>query len=386
MFAKRTGWDLRTNRFTQTLEELRAGGRELRDLTVSNPTTCGLQYDGLAILASLQDPASLRYEPLAKGLPNARQAVSDYYHDKKIQLSSDDILLATSTSEAYSYLFRLLCEPGDEVLVPRPSYPLFEFLAQIQDVKLQPYSLVYDHGWQMDFHSLESARTERTRAVLMVHPNNPTGSFVHDGERKRLNDFCVQHGLAIVSDEVFLDYSFTPDPPASFAANPSALTFTLSGISKVSGLPQMKAAWMVVSGPDVLKREALARLEVIADTYLSMSAPVQLALPTLLAQRHAFQSGLRKRLQANLGELDRQLAVQKTCHRLEVEGGWYATVRVPATGGDEDLAIALMREQGVIVHPGHFFDFESEGFVILSLMTPGEDFREGSSRLLSRFA
>lgn len=385
MFAKRTGWDLRTNRFTQTLEELRAGGRELLDLTVSNPTACGLYYDEQAIFAAFRDPASLRYEPLAKGLPSARQAVSGYYREKSVEIPIDDIFLVTSTSEAYSYLFRLLCEPGDEVLVPRPSYPLFEFLAQIQDVNLRPYSLVYDHGWQVDFHSLESAKTERTRAVLIVHPNNPTGSFVHDGERNRLNEFCAQHGFAIVSDEVFLDYSFAPEPPDSFAANTSALTFTLSGISKVSGLPQMKAAWMAVSGPDALKREALARLEVIADTYLSMSTPIQLALPALLEQRHAFQSGLRARLQANLAELDRQLAGHKTCHRLEVEGGWYAPLRVPATGSDEESAMALMREQGVIVHPGHFFDFESGGFVVLSLMTPENEFREGTRRLLARF-
>ena len=385
MFASRTEWDLRKNRYTQALDELRAGGHDLLDLTVSNPTACGMRYDGPAILGVFQDPRSLHYDPTPKGLLSARQSVAAYYLEKGATVLPEDILLTTSTSEAYSFLFRLLCAPGDEVLVPRPGYPLFDFLAQIQDVRLRPYALVYDHGWQIDFHSLESAISERTRAVLLVHPNNPTGSFVSQSEQTRLSSICARHDLAIVSDEVFHDFAFIQHPAASLAANTGALTFTLSGLSKISGLPQMKAAWCVVSGPPQLKQQALARLEVIADTYLSVNTPIQIALPTLLGWRRSFQPELRQRLSDNLAELDRQLAGQETCRHLVVDGGWYATLRVPVTGTDEDLAIDLMREEGVIVHPGHFFDFESEGFLVLSLMTPQQDFGEGVRRILSRF-
>ena len=383
MFAKRAQWSLTPNRFTKTLESLRSAGSPLLDLTVSNPTECGLEFDEAAILAAFQDPALLRYVPSAQGSSSAREAVAGYYREKKIWTPPEDVFLTTSTSEAYSYVFRLICDPGDEVLVPRPSYPLFEFLADIQDVRLRPYSLVYDHGWQIDLHSLESAVTPSTRAVLLVHPNNPTGSFVHDQERSRLNEICAARGLALICDEVFHDFSLV-DSAASFAGNSHALTFVLSGLSKVCGLPQMKAAWCVVSGPESMKREAMARLEIIADTYLSMSAPIQSALPQLLGLRESFQKRLGARLRANLAELDQLLARQGACHRLEVEGGWYVVLRVPVTGTDEDLAISLMQEENVILHPGHFFDFESEGHLVLSLMTAEADFHSGCARILHR--
>jgi alanine-synthesizing transaminase len=280
----------------------------------------------------------------------------------------------------------LLCDPDDEVLIPTPSYPLFEYLAQIQDVKLVPYELVYDHGWQIDFHSLESAITASTRGIILVNPNNPTGSFVNDAERKQLNEFCREHSLALIADEVFFDFNLSGKSFASFAANHDVLTFTLSGLSKVSGLPQMKVAWMAVSGPANLVQPALERLEVIADTYLSMNAPVQHAIPELLGQRHSFQSQLTARLRVNLAELDRQLSGQKLLTRLEVEGGWYATLRVPVTRTDEELAIELLRQTGVLVHPGHFFDFPSDGYLILSLMAPEQEFAEGVTRVLKFFS
>ena len=261
----------------------------------------------------------------------------------------------------------MLCDPGDAVLVPTPSYPLFDFLADIQDVKLFPYELIYDHGWQIEPQSLFSAVDRaiaagaRPRAVLVVHPNNPTGSYIQPREQELLNEVCAEHDCAIIADEVFLDYSLSPQSPLTFAAIEDALTFTLSGLSKISGLPQMKVAWIAVSGPPALKRDALARLEVIADTYLSMNAPIQLAISAMLDERNHIQPQLLDRVRMNLVELDAQLAAQNLCHRLDVEGGWYAILRVPARGSDESLAIALMHDKNVLVQPGHFYDFASDG-------------------------
>jgi alanine-synthesizing transaminase len=379
MFSRRTDWKLTPNRFTQAQQELHAAGREVLDLTISNPTRAGLHYDNAAILHSLANQASLDYDPQPKGLLSARQAVADYYNQ---QIDPESIVLTTSTSEGYSFVFRLLSNPEDEVLVPKPSYPLFEFLADLQDVKLVPYPLLYDHGWQIDFPSLEKAVSPRTRAIVLVHPNNPTGSHVSNAERATLNHFCRQHNLAIVVDEVFLDYAHDGAPRSSFVINRDVLTFTLSGISKISALPQMKLAWIAASGPADQLHPALARLEIIADTYLSLNAPIQLAATALLNQRKQIQPQLLARVRTNLAELDRQLARQKACQRLAVEGGWYAVLRVPATQSDEDLAIDLLRKASVLVHPGHFYDFPRDGYLVLSLITPTEELREGIDRLL----
>src|SRR5712691_10540775 len=385
MFAQRTNWNLTPNRLSEALAAHRASGKPLLDLTVSNPTGCGFEYDRSAILGALSNPAALSYEPNPKGLESARQAVAGYYADRKEDVSVEDIFLTTSTSEAYSYVFRTLCDPGDELLIPSPSYPLFDFLADIQDVKLVRYPLLYDHGWQIDFHALEQAITPRTRGVIVVHPNNPTGHYTKLAEIARLNSICAERGLTMIADEVFLDFAIEGNRPESFAANRSGPTFTLSGLSKICGLPQMKAAWLITSGPQEWKREALARLEVIADTYLSMNAPVQLAIPKFLGQRHSFQDQVMSRIRLNLAELDRQLATQKAVSRLKVEGGWCAVLRVPATRSDEDLAIGLLTTQGVSVHPGHFYEFPAEGFLVVSLITPEQDFAEGTSRLLAAF-
>lgn len=391
-FARRTSWDLTTNRYTEALDAHRRAGRELLDLTASNPTTIGLGYREEELLRALSNREALRYEPQPKGLLAAREAISNYYSERGARVSPDDLILTTSTSEAYSFVFRLLCDPGDVVLVPTPSYPLFDFLADIQDVKLEPYELVYDHGWQVEPTSLFAAvdRTlaagARCRAILVVHPNNPTGSFIQARELQLLNDVCAEHDAAIIADEVFLDYTLTTQQPLTCAANNGGLTFTLSGLSKISALPQMKVAWAAVSGPPILKSDALSRLEVIADTYLSMNAPVQLAVPTMLEERHSVQSQLMQRVRENLQELDSQLARQKLCGRLDVEGGWYAIVRVPVTGSDEDLAIALLREKGVLVQPGHFYDFAADGHLVVSLITPADTFRTGITRLLEYVA
>jgi alanine-synthesizing transaminase len=382
MFAKRTNWNMTPNRLSEALAAHRAAGKPLIDLTVSNPTECGFQYDGPAILDALSNPAALSYEPNPQGLESARRAVAGYYADRKEEVSPEDILLTTSTSEAYSYVFRTLCDPGDELLIPSPSYPLFDFLADIQDVNLVRYPLIYDQGWQIDFHALEQAITPRTRGVIVVHPNNPTGNFVKSAEMAKLNAVCSARQMAIIADEVFLDFALDGTQARSFAPNREALTFTLSGLSKISGLPQMKAAWFVVGGPHQAKAEALPRLEVIADTFLSMNAPVQLAIPAFLKQRHGFQKQLIARVRQNLAELDRQLAGQKACTRLAVEGGWYGVIRVPATRSSEDLAIGLMSAKGVFVHPGQFYDLPADGYLVLSLITPEANFSRAMAGLL----
>lgn len=382
MFAERTNWNLAGNRLSEALARHRASGKRLYDLTASNPTECGFDYDSEVILGALRHPAALRYEPNPKGIESARLAVTEYYSARGVVVSAEDIVLTTSTSEAYSFVFRLLCNPGDELLIPAPSYPLFAFIADIQDVRLVRYPLVYDHGWQIDFHSLQQAITSRTRGVIVVHPNNPTGHFVKAQEMSRLNAVCAQHELALLADEVFLDFALGSHSSASFTANPQALTFTLSGLSKLCGLPQMKMAWLIASGPEELKQQALERLEIIADTYLSPNAPVQLATPTLLGLRQGFQKQLMTRVRQNLAELDRQLGRQEACTRLELEGGWYAVLRMPAVQTDEDMATALLDTKDVYVHPGHFFDFAGDGFLVLSLITREEEFAEGVRRIL----
>jgi len=397
----------------------------------------GLKYDSQAHPGGPRGVQAPDYGSQPKGLREARDAVANYYRDDHgiRDLDVQRIVLTTSTSEGYSYVFRLLCNAGDELLVPKPSYPLFDFLADLQDVKLVPYPLIYDHGWQMDFPSLEKAVTTRTRGVVVVHPNNPTGSYVKAREAGLLNAFCRERGLALIVDEVFLDYRLegggrdsyqgTPSgvpigienqnafrrwgedsttslhapldrhPPirglrddnlkryaGSFAGNRDVLTFTLSGLSKISALPQMKVAWIVSSGPQDKVAAAMARLEVIADTYLSMNAPVQWAVPVLLEQRKSIQAQLVARVRANLAELDRQLAEQQACQRLSVEGGWYVILRVPVTRSDEELAIELVREKHVLVHPGHFYDFPSDGYLVLSLIAAEDEFGEGIKSVL----
>ena len=384
MFSKRTEWKLTPNRFSQVQAQLRAAGMKILDLSVSNPSRAQLHFDHEAILQAMVQPEAMDYDPQPKGLLKARQAVVDYYREahEGFDLDPDSLILTTSTSEAYSHVFRLLCNPDDEVLVPKPSYPLFEFLADLADVKLVPYPLLYDHGWQIDFPSLYKAVTHRTRAVVVVHPNNPTGSYAKLEEVAALNRFCDEYGLALLVDEVFLDYPLDGAARPTFALNRAVLTFTLSGLSKISGLPQMKVAWVVTSGPEERKTEAVARLEVIADTYLSMNTPLQLATPLLLVQRRNIQPLLLNRARTNLQELDRRLAQQKTCERLDVEGGWYVVLRVPAMQSDEDLAIDLLRKLGVLVHPGHFYDLPGDGYLVMSLITPTEDFREGIRLIL----
>ena len=382
MFASRTNWNLKPNRLAEELERHKSSGRRLLDLSASNPTECGFKYDAPAIMRSLCAPASLQYRPDPKGLKSARQAVSDYYVEHDEHVAIDDLILTASTSEAYSFIFRLLCNPGDGLLITTPGYPLFDFLADVNDVRLVRYPLFYDHGWHIDMHALKQAITPRTCGIIIVHPNNPTGHFTRSEEVAELNQICTANQMAIIADEVFLDFTLGSEQK-SFVANTGALTFTMSGVSKIYGLPQMKFAWLAVSGPETEKREALARLEMIADTYLSLNAPIQLAAPVLLQQRKQFQQQLMARVRANLADLDSQLAERQHVSRLMVEGGWYAVLRIPATRADEELAIELLQKHDVYVHPGHFYDFPGDGYLIVSLITPTQDFSEGLRRVLS---
>jgi len=314
--------------------------------------------------------------------------VASYYAERGIALDPGQIFLTTSTSEAYSYVFRLLADSADTVLVPQPSYPLFDFLAGLNDVGVVAYPLIYDQGWQIDLPTIEKRLDARTRAILVVHPNNPTGSFVRRRELAELLTFCQWHDMALVADEVFADYPLGADPQrvVSHAAVTEVLTFTLSGLSKISALPQMKLAWLVLNGPPELLRSALARMEIIADTYLSVSAPLALALPGLLETRRTLQPQILERVTSNLKLLDARLASGQPVSRLVVEGGWYAILRLPSIRTDEEWAMELASKDGVLVHPGHFFDFSSEGNLVISLLTKPEVFEEGIARILKRVA
>ncbi len=391
-FSARTHWDLQETAYAAAVRAARAQSQPLLDLTASNPTTCGFSYDYAAWGAALCAPQSYIYDPDPRGLRSAREAVAAYYQQGTgAVVDPDAITLTTSTSEAYSFLFRLLCDPGDEILIAQPSYPLFDFLATLDSVRLIPYPLFYDHGWHIDLAALRAAITPRTRAMVVVQPNNPTGHFTQAQERRALEAICAEQGLALIVDEVFLDYAHAAHPEIasrefSFATGEHpALTFVLSGLSKISALPQMKVAWIVSHGPQQKLHEALARLEVIADTFLSMNAPLQHALPAMLDARHNMQRQIRARTQANLAILDEQLRQQDFVARLHVEAGWYAILRVPALATAEETAVQLLQRQHVLVHPGNFYGMPVQGWLVVSLLPREEEFRLGVERIAQFF-
>jgi hypothetical protein len=376
MFSQRLAWDARANPIAQALDNLRRAGRRILDLTESNPTRAALPYPAGEILASLQNPRALFYEPMPRGAPHAREAVAACHG-----VDPARVLLTTSTSESYAWLFKLLCDPGDEVLVPRPSYPLFEFLAGLESIRVRQYPLEYHEGWWIDFDSLSAAITPRTRALLLVNPNNPTGSYLKQHELDRLSEICASHGLAIISDEVFSEYALREDPARvpSLAGFDRILTFCLSGLSKLAGLPQMKLGWIVAGGPRYT--EALNRLELIADTYLSVSTPVQLAAPSLLQLRSGIRDAICARVLENLSFLRR---CRHPAHDLiEPEGGWYAMFRVPRTRNEQQWVLDLLEKSSVFVQPGYFYDFASEFWLVLSLLTTPQVFQEGARRIAS---
>jgi aspartate/methionine/tyrosine aminotransferase len=383
MFSARSAFDLSPNPLAQALARARAAARPLLDLTESNPTRAGLPYPEPAILSALASPRALRYEPEPFGLPSAREAVARHLTADGPPVEAGRMVLTASTSEAYAFLFKLLCSPGDEVLVPRPSYPLFEHLAQLEAVRAVPYRLAYDGSWHVDLASVRAAVSPRSRAVVVVSPNNPTGSYVSAAEL----DALAALGLPIVSDEVFARYPLRDDAARARSALQAdgPLVFALGGLSKLAALPQMKLAWIAVGGRELHVATALGRLEVIADAFLSVSTPVQHALPQLLASSPPVRAAILARTRANLSALGDALA-GSAASVLDVEGGWYAPLRLPRTRTEEDWVLTLLEKDDVYVHPGHFFDFEDEAYVVVSLLTPESTLLEGIRRLVARIA
>jgi len=386
MFSSRLHWDLRPNHLARALDARRRSGAQILDLTQSNPTRAGLSYPVGEITGAFSDPRALVYEPAPAGLPAAREAVMGYYSAHGSVVEPSRIFLTASTSESYAWLFKLLADPGDEVLAPRPSYPLFEFLAQMESVRIAQYPLVYHDGWSIDTDALTAALTERTRAIVLVNPNNPTGSFVKRGELETLVALSAERGIALISDEVFADYTLDPDAErvSSLAGVEGALTFCLSGLSKIAGMPQMKLGWIVIGGPPVLRTAAAERLELIADTYLSLGTPVQHALPSLLAAGENVRQQITARVRRNLADLRNAADSHPSMQVLKVCGGWNAILRVPGTHTEEEWCLDLLENASVLVQPGFFYDFESEAFLVLSLLTEPETFNAGVRRLLQR--
>ena len=381
MFSSRFHWDPSPNRLTRLLAELRGAGTPVLDLTESNPTHAGFSYPE-QIVAALADPRALRYDPQPAGSLAARETLCRYYAEAGHIVEPDRVLLTASTSEAYQYLFKLLADPGDEVLVPRPSYPLFEFLATMESLRVVSYPLVYHGAWSIDCHALAAAITPRTRAIVLVNPNNPTGSFLKRDELR----FLESLGIPLISDEVFADYAFAEDAQRvrTLAGTSETLSFSMSGLSKIAGLPQMKLGWIVISGPTAARAEAKDKLEWIADTYLSVSTPVQQAAPRLLELGKDIQQQIAARVRANLAYLESAVTADSPCRTLAVEGGWCGTLQVPRIRREEEWALDLLEKDNVLVQPGFFYDFESEAFLVLSLLTEPDAFREGCRRLLAR--
>jgi aspartate/methionine/tyrosine aminotransferase len=384
MFSRRASPDFTPNTQAAILERLSIEGTPVIDLTLSNPTAAGFVYPP-SLLQPLSQPSSLVYEPSPLGLIDAREAVSRDYARRGVDVSPEHIALTASSSEAYSFLFKLLCEAGDEVLAPVPSYPLFEHLARLEAVQVATYPLDYHGRWSIDVDALRHAVGPRSRALLVVSPNNPTGSFVSAAELPQLSALCSEHQLAIVVDEVFADYAFEDGVRGpNVLLQTEALAFSLGGLSKSAALPQLKLGWIAVNGPPALVTETLTRLEFICDTFLSVSTPIQHAAAPLLAGSAVLREQVRERCRRNRGALQARLAATPDVDLLHADGGWYGVLRVPATRSDEELALELLRRDHVLVHPGYFFDFPREAFIVVSLLPCPDVFDEGIGRLLAR--
>ena len=380
-FSQRTNWNTEESELARAHRLRQQAGLPIADLTESNPTRCGFTYPR-DLLDALADPRALVYDPQPRGILHAREAICKYYADHSATLDPSQIVLTTSTSEAYSYLFRLLSDPGGEILAVQPGYPLFDFLTDLDDVRLKAAPLVYDDGWQIDVEGIRRTITPESRAVVIVHPNNPTGHFTKPWEAEELAKICREFDLSLIVDEVFLDYSLGEETH-SFAAGIEGIpVFVVSGLSKISGLPQMKAAWIAATGPE--QTQALERLEVIADTFLSLNAPVQWALPAWLENRAVIQDQIRNRVAANLAALDAKLATLPAVQRLVIEGGWYAVLRIPALAPDEQTVLALL-ERGVWLHPGYFFGMPESGWLVVSLLGNDANFSSSIVTLINYF-
>jgi alanine-synthesizing transaminase len=382
MFSSRTEWNTAPNRLSALIAEKRACGEILLDLTESNPTHCGFSYPDQAILSSLADESVLSYHPEPRGLQSARRAIADYYKTLHISINPEQVVLTAGTSEAYSFLFKLICNSGDEVIAPQPSYPLLDDLCRLNDVKLRPYRLDYDGEWHVDFESLQAEFNKRTRAIILVHPNNPTGSFLKQTEFDRICVLAAEHNYIIIADEVFQPYYFYID--ASHAnilePRPSVLLFSLNGLSKLLGLPQLKLSWIVVHGNTEQTSEALERLDIIADTFLSVNSPVQTALPKLLRYVSDIDDQIRSRVKGNYKALLRVFAGSNVSV-FETEGGWYAILQLPQIHSDDLWAEKILSTENVILQPGHYYGIEHKACLVLSLLPVLEIFDDATGRM-----
>jgi len=388
-FAKRTDWDLTANSFSQVVGELKAAGKKIYDLTVSNPTQCGLAYPQEELLAAFHQPENMIYDPAACGLLGARQAVAHYYQERGVDVPVERILLTASTSEAYSFLFRLLAEAHDRIAFPKPSYPLFEFLAGVHDLEWTTYNLVYEKDrWALDRESFIASLKAGARAMILVNPNNPTGSCLDQEENRFIQQQCRAHDVPVICDEVFLDYLYAAgNSYPTWAAQEDCLTFVLGGLSKSFALPQMKLSWIVVNGPEPLVEESLRRLEVIADTFLSVNVPVENALPHWMAAGREMRAQVLERVSANRKFLVQACAAfESRATLLDAQGGWSAMVRLNSAVDEEAFVLDLLRDQQTCVHPGYFFDCVESGMVVLSLLSPADIFQEGVRRLVAAIA
>jgi hypothetical protein len=384
MISSRLPADLSPNATARAASALRDSGVAVIDLTESNPTRAAFSYPP-GVVAALADPRALHYEPHPLGLVAAREAVAADFLRRGLVVSPERVGLTASTSEAYGFLFKLFCNPGDAVLVPQPSYPLFEYLTRLESVRPAPYRLEYHGAWRVDMDSVRHALTARTRALLVVSPNNPTGSFLHGDDLVQLTDLCAAHDLALIGDEVFADFPLDPSPAArSVLAQRDVVTCSLGGLSKSAGLPQLKLGWVGFSGPPSKLTDVLPAYEVIADAYLSVSTPVQVAAPALLSEGAGIRAQIQARVASNLARLRELAASYPAVRVLTCEGGWSAVVQVPALASEEALVLQLLTEDHVLVHPGYFFDFEREAFLVVSLLIETELFAQGVSRLLAR--
>jgi len=381
-FAQRTQWPLQKNPLTQRLAALRDAGQEILDLTVSNPTQCGFPVDSQATLSPLSDHRNISYEPCPHGILEAREALCRFYAARGFDLAPERIFLTASTSEAYAFLFRLLADPGDSVLFPQPSYPLFDFLGGLNDVAVRYYPLIYEKRWRPDLEMFQSALEPGTRAVVVVNPNNPTGSFIRRQDFSVMAELCTKRGIPIISDEVFYDYRLNDGQnPVTLLDSRGNLTFVLGGLSKALALPQMKLAWVIINGPDGICRQACERLEIIADTYLSAATPIQNALKSWLTLQPKVSKMIMKRLRHNYATMQSVFGTERLGQCLETEGGWNAVARLPMSCQEESFVLGLLQEQKVLVYPGFFFDFREEPVIVVSLLPDEKIFQEAMARL-----
>jgi len=386
MFSKRFNYNTEENKLSALLKDKKSAGISVLDLMESNPTNAGFDFDEAGILNAVSKSESLKYLPHPKGLKTARKAVAQYYKEKNIEINIDNIFLTSGTSEAYSFIFKLLTDPGDEILIPNPGYPLFSFIAEMESVNIKNYKLKYSDGnfWSIDFESLKSGIADKTKAVIIVNPNNPAGNYIKAKEINELLRICREHKIAVICDEVFLDYPVESDRKNIFsvAGINYVLTFTLSGLSKICGLPQMKLSWIIVGGPKKECNEAKEKLEIITDTYLSVGAPVQLAVGSLLVNRDFIQAQIKDRILRNYEFLKSELIANEFADLMKTDGGWYAVLKIKIKISEENMAFEMLDKKDVYIHPGFFFDFKDEGYIVVSLLTPAENFNTGIKRIL----